>query len=128
MNYEQLWQDCLHEAAVRIAVQRALYPECEDAVLFDVGGGSSSGDSEFSRRGTSTTRRTFSVPTTLNSRLREAYQGSKVPAELAGAENAWLQNLLGLDSTSHGGSSLLDGIKQLLSNNFTGSSGLSQIV
>lgn len=128
MNHEAVWQQCLEEAKRRVEAVKAEYPGCEDAVAFDVGGSSSDTDSEFARKGTSTTQRSFSLDSLIGDIIRQNAAAGAVPSTLKNAENSWLTGLLGTDSTSHGGTSVLDNIKALLTGTFTGSGGLDNII
>lgn len=128
MNHELLWNECLAEAQRRVEAAKAEFPCCEDAVAFDVGGGESDTSSKFERKGTSTTQRSFSLDSLIGDVIRANAAGAAIPTGLQDAENSWLTTLLGRNDQTHGGTSLLESIKSMLTGTFTGSGGLDTII
>jgi hypothetical protein len=124
----KLFQACLQAAAHIVAAEKELYPGCEDAVNFEVGGSDSQTNTAFDRQGTSTAQKQFTLPSDLGTAFSNLYNTPSVSAGLSTADTNFLQSILGRDAMQMPGASVLDGMAGLDPSAGTGASTLESIV
>ena len=119
---------CLEAARNIVAAEKELYPGCDDAMAFDVGGGESETDTNFLRTGTSSTTKDYQLPSDLATVIAQNYQRSGPTAGMVSGENDLITALLGQDRSDVPGLDVLQAIRGIDPTNFSGVSPLQNIM
>lgn len=123
----KLFQQCWEVARQIVEAEKRLWPSCEDAKGFDFGGGSSTQDTNFARKGTSTNTINYQLPAFLTDLITGNANTAKNDASLATVQSGLLSSLMGKDASSLANTSVLTDNMAIAPTSFTGSSNLAQI-
>jgi hypothetical protein len=119
---------CLAAAQRIVEAVKAQYPGCEDAVGFNVGGGSSSSDTKFARQGTSANTIQYqNLPSFLTNLINDNALSSGSDPALGAQETALLTSLMGRDYQDLPSWPVPYNNAGISPTSFTGASTLSQI-
>ena len=94
---------------------------------FNIGGSSSSGSSKFSRQGTTTQAKEYSLANELSSLIEDNYKTSAVDSNASGIESGTLNTLIGQDTANVPGLSMLQSFMGMDPADFKGLSALLQM-
>jgi len=102
-------------------------PMMEGVVGFDVGGSDSSGNTRFTREGTSQTQKDYTLPNDLSSILQLLYQSGQISPTTSSNELNLLNQMLTRSTTSLPGLASLQSIQGIDPTSFTGQSSLNNM-
>jgi hypothetical protein len=122
------FQQFLQDAAQIVAAYRAQAPEGFDPVAFNFGGSESRTNSNFYRRGTTSSQKDYQLPGDLSALISRAFK-STAPDENSGTQElGFLTGLLTRDSSSIPGQTVLEAIQAIDPTTFSGSDALATIM
>jgi len=124
----ELFKQCLKAAERIVAAERDLYPGCEDAVNFEVGGSDTQTNTAFDRSGTSTTQKQFALPSDLGTALSNLYNAPAVSSNLSNLDTTFLSGLLQRNASQMPGASTLDTFSTLDPTTGVGRSALETMI
>lgn len=117
------WTDFLPDAALILAAEKALWPNCEGVMC----GGAGSSDSRFSRVGTGTHVKEYAVPTSVSNMINERVDSANIDPNLVSQQNSLFSRLMSETPQAQPGFNQLTSAANLSVENFPGRTSLQNI-
>lgn len=125
MNNEELYKRCQAAAALIVAAEHKLWPL--DTIGFDFGGGSSTQQSNFARKGTSDNAISYALPSFLQDLISGNASSTASDPALASKQTNLLSSLMTKSPDALPGANVLSDNMAIAPTSFTGASTLEKI-